>query len=99
MGPVNSRENIGNKVKSKLFNSEISSDVCFVVGQQKTKLYAHRAFLSTYNDVFFQMFYGDRKETNYEIEVPDLDPVGFEIMLRYCILFFFFINILRISVI
>ena len=82
MGPVNSRENIGNKVKSKLFNSEISSDVCFVVGQQKTKLYAHRAFLSTYSDVFIQMFYGNLREKSYAIEVPDLDPVGFENMLK-----------------
>ena len=46
MGSVNSREvNFGMKVKSKLFNSEASSDVCFVVGEQKTKFYAHRAFL------------------------------------------------------
>ena len=83
MGSVNSRRmEVGNKVKSKLFNSEKSSDVCFVVGEQKAKFYAHRAFLSMYSDVFEQMFYGDLKEKGYEIEVPDLDPVGFENMLK-----------------
>lgn len=84
MGSMNSREkDVGNKVKTKLFNSKSTGDVCFVVGEQKTKFYAHRAILSMYSDVFQQMFYGDLKETNYEIEVPDLDPVGFENMLKY----------------
>lgn len=83
MGSVNSRRmEVGNKVKSKLFNSEKSSDVCFVVGKQKAKFYAHRALLSMYSDAFEQMFYGDLNEKGYEIEVPDLDPVGFENMLK-----------------
>lgn len=83
MGSANSRRmEVGNKVKSKLFNSESSSDVCFVVGDQKAKFYAHRAFLSIYSDVFNRMFYGDLKEKSYEIEVPDLDPVGFENLLK-----------------
>ena len=82
MGSVNSRMEVGNKVKSKLFNSEITSDVCFVVGDQKTKFYAHRAILSMYGDVFKQMFFGDLKEKGQEIEVLDLEPVGFENMLK-----------------
>ena len=83
MGSVNSREmEFAKQVKSKLFNSEITGDVCFVVGDQKAKFYAHRALLSMYGDVFKQMFYGDLKEKGYEIEVPDLDPVGFENMLK-----------------
>ena len=82
MGSVNSRMEVGNKVKSKLFNSAITGDVCFVVGNQKTKFYAHRAILSMYSDAFKQMFFGDLKEKSHEIEVPDLDPVGFENMLK-----------------
>ena len=83
MGSENSKNTeFRNKIKSKVFNSEKSSDVCFVVGDQKAKFYAHRVFLSMYSDVFEQMFYGDLKEEGYEIEVPDLDPVGFENMLK-----------------
>ena len=83
MGSVHSREvNFSNKVKSKLFNSKAFSDVCFVVGDEKVKFYAHRVFLSMYSEVFQQMFYGDLKEKNREIKVPDLEPVGFENMLK-----------------
>ena len=83
MGSVNSREvEFVKQVKSKLFNSESTGDVCFVVGEEKTKFYAHRAILSMCSDVFQQMFYGDLKEKGHEIEVPDLDPVGFENMLK-----------------
>ena len=83
MGSFNSREiNFAKKVKSKAFNSERLSDVCFVVGDEKVKFYAHRVFLSMYSEVFEAMFCGDLKEKNYEIEVPDVEPVGFENMLK-----------------
>ena len=69
------------KISKLLFDSEFS-DVCFLVGDRAEKIYAHRLLLVTKSEVFKSMFYGKLKETNYEIKVPDISPVGFRNMLK-----------------
>ena len=64
-----------------LSNSKFS-DVCFLVGEQREKIYAHRFFLTIESEVFETMFHGELKETSYEIAVPDLSPVGFRNMMK-----------------
>ena len=64
------------------FSNEKLSDVCFLVGDEREKIYAHRFPLAIESEVFESMFYGDLKETKYEIVVPDLSPVGFRNMMK-----------------
>lgn len=58
------------------------SDVCFLVGSECEKICAHRFLLAAQSEVFKSMFFGDLKESKYEIAVPDLTPVGFRNMLK-----------------
>ena len=65
-------------------NPELS-DVCFLVGEEREKIHAHRFLLAAESEVFKSMFYGQLKESkpiNYEVVVPDLSPVGFRNMLK-----------------
>ena len=62
-------------------NPELS-DVCFLVGEEREKIYAHRFLLAIESEVFKSMFYGELKESNYEIAVPDLSPIGFRNMMK-----------------
>ena len=62
-------------------NPELS-DVCFLVGEKRVKIYAHRFLLGIESEVFKSMFYGELKETGYEIQVPDLTPAGFRNMMK-----------------
>ena len=64
-----------------LFNPELA-DVCFLVGGERERIYAHRFLLAVESDVFKAMFYGELKENSYEIVVPDLSPIGFRNMLK-----------------
>ena len=66
----------------RLFNQSELSDVCFLVGEQRERIYAQKIFLAVESEVFKSMFYGDLKEANYEIEVPDLSSVGFRNMIQ-----------------
>lgn len=52
-------------------------DVCFVVGEEKSKIYAHRLILALSSPVFRSMFFGDLKETKFEVVIPDLSAAGF----------------------
>ena len=72
---------IEQSISSYILNEKFS-DVCFLVGDEREKIYAHRFLLVIESEVFESMFYGDLKETNYEIEVPDLTPTGFRNMMR-----------------
>ena len=67
---------------SRYVSNQKLSDVCFLVGDECKKIYAHRFLLAIESEVFESMFYGDLKETNYEIEVPDLTPTGFRNMMK-----------------
>ena len=80
-GDIEPKLAIAKSIHSLLLNSKLS-DVCFLVGELREKIYAHRLLLAAGSEVFELMFYGELKETNYEIEVPDLTPVGFRNMLK-----------------
>lgn len=66
-----------------LVNSEVLSDVIFLVGPKKRKIFGHRFLLSLGSPVFFAMFNGGLKPTdNKPIKVPDLEEDGFLNMLK-----------------
>ena len=66
-----------------LVNSEVLSDVTFLVGSEKRKIFGHKVLLSLGSPVFFAMFNGGLKSTdNKPIEVPDLEENGFLNMLK-----------------
>ena len=64
---------------SFIFNTEILSDVKFVVpvltGESESKkvIPAHKFVLAISSPVFFAMFYGKMAETKDSIEVPDCE--------------------------
>ena len=66
----------------RYFSNEKLSDVCFLVGEQREKFYAHRFLLAIESEALEAMFYGSLKETKYEIPVPEDSPVGFRNMLK-----------------
>ena len=72
---------IEQSISRLLFNPELS-DVCFLVGEQREKIYAHRLLLANESEMFKSMFYGELKETKYEVEVPDLSPASFRNMIE-----------------
>ena len=83
-GEKKPRSTIEQFVSGLLLNAELS-DVCFVVGEEREKIHAHRVFLAAESEVFKSMFYGEMRESrlkDYEIVVPDLSPVGFRNMLK-----------------
>ena len=72
---------VAQSIGSFFLNTKLS-DVCFLVGDQREKFIAHRFILAAESEVFESMFYGELKEAQNEIEVPDLSPVGFRNMLK-----------------
>ena len=68
-------------IEKHTFNKELS-DVCFLVGDDRERVYAHRFLLAIESDVFKTMFYGNLKEKQIDIEVPDLSFVGFRNMIK-----------------
>ena len=75
------KKTIEESISSHFLNPELS-DVCFLVGEEREKIHAHKFFLAAESAVFKSMFYGRLKETQYEIEIPDLSPVGFRNMIK-----------------
>lgn len=66
-----------------LVNSVVLSDVTFLVGRKKRKIFGHQLLLSLGSPVFFAMFNGALKPTDDQpIEVPDLEEEGFLNMLK-----------------
>lgn len=81
-----SKKNIRDR-NAVMFMSEVMADVHFLVGSQETpdkrmRLPAHKYVLATSSSVFFAMFYGPLAEENEEIEIPDVEPNAFIVMLR-----------------
>ena len=63
-------------------NNALMADCYFNVNGKKFP--AHKYVLATGSTVFYAMFYGGYVETNTEaIDVPDVDPDAFMIMLKY----------------
>ena len=64
-------------VEELLLDDRDLCDVCFVVGEEKSKIHAHRLILALSNPVFRSMFFGDLKESKFEVVIPDLSAAGF----------------------
>ena len=70
------------KARTLLDNQHVA-DVCFIVGDKQTPIYANRNILAIGSDVFKQMFYGPLKDSNFQIFIPDCSPTGLMNVLRY----------------
>ncbi|KAJ8797897.1 hypothetical protein J1605_017099 [Eschrichtius robustus] len=75
-----------------LFNSELLSDVRFVLGKGRgaaaaaggpQRIPAHRFVLAAGSAVFDAMFNGGMATTSAEIELPDVEPAAFLALLRF----------------
>lgn len=67
-----------------MFNNPLMSDVTFRVGAggNVKKFPAHKYVLATGSSVFFAMFYGGLADDMKEVEIPDVEPVAFQNLLR-----------------
>ncbi|XP_064485093.1 BTB/POZ domain-containing protein 6-B-like [Ornithodoros turicata] len=69
-----------------MFNNQLMSDVKFLVGPKggQQAIPAHKYVLATGSSVFYAMFYGGlAAPSNPEIEIPDVEPAAFLVLLRY----------------
>ncbi|KAI5108418.1 BTB/POZ domain-containing protein 6-B isoform X1 [Silurus meridionalis] len=68
-----------------MFNNEHMADVHFTVGPPGAtqKVPAHKYVLAVGSSVFSAMFYGDLAEGDSEIQIPDVEPAAFLILLKY----------------
>lgn len=66
-----------------MLENSIGCDVTFLVGEEKTKISAHKYVLIGRSCVFFAMFNGPLAETSQEIALPDIEPNVFRILLQY----------------
>ncbi|KAF5892722.1 BTB/POZ domain-containing protein 6-A isoform X1, partial [Clarias magur] len=66
-----------------MFNNERMADVHFIVGPPEAteKIPAHKYVLAVGSSVFSAMFYGDLAEGESEIQIPDVEPAAFLILL------------------
>ncbi len=77
-----------NTIKDRLaymFNSDIMSDVHFMVGKgpHTQQIPAHKFVLSIGSAVFDAMFNGGMATTSEEVELPDVEPAAFLALLRF----------------
>ncbi|XP_072313180.1 BTB/POZ domain-containing protein 6-B-like [Eucyclogobius newberryi] len=68
-----------------MFNNELMADVHFVVGPpgESQRVPAHKYVLAVGSSVFCAMFYGDLAEEEADIQIPDVEPAAFLILLKY----------------
>lgn len=60
---------------ARMVNNKLLSDVTFVVGPDRQRIYAHKLHLVTASQYFYTMFYGSFAEAQLnEIELKDEDP-------------------------
>ena len=74
---------------TKLYNGtlppelSLPTEVTFIVGAENPRvIYAHKFPLCIRSPVFHRMFNGQLAEASDTIRIPDLDPTGFENMVR-----------------
>ena len=75
--PDETTEKSRKTIEELLLQDRDLCDVCFVVGNQNAKIYAHKLILALSSPVFKSMFFGELKETKFEIVIPDLTAAGF----------------------
>lgn len=68
--------------KASLANSGMLTDVDFLIGEEKTKISAHKLILALSTPVFKSMFYSPMLESQNVIEIPDCQPEAFQIFLE-----------------
>ncbi|XP_070705344.1 BTB/POZ domain-containing protein 6-B-like [Pempheris klunzingeri] len=68
-----------------MFNNEQMADVHFIVGppRETQRVPAHKYVLAVGSSVFGAMFYGNLAEGQSEIQIPDVEPAAFLILLKY----------------
>ncbi|VDI33996.1 BTB/POZ domain-containing protein 6-like [Mytilus galloprovincialis] len=66
-----------------MLENNIGCDVTFLVGEDKTKVLAHKHILISRSCVFFAMFNGPLAEKGQEIALPDIEHSVFRILLQY----------------
>src|SRR5699024_9394928 len=70
-------------LESLLNSGELADFLCNVKGEQQFKV--HKAILSSRSDVFRTMFEaGLRESPEGTVDIADIDPVVFQMFLRYC---------------
>ncbi|XP_052897139.1 BTB/POZ domain-containing protein 6-like [Anopheles moucheti] len=75
-------ESLSSRVE-KILNNKLMSDVTFIVGPEKQRIYANKVHLVTASEYFYTLFYGNFAEAKRdEIELPDEDPETFLTILR-----------------
>ena len=67
---------------TRMINQEELSDVLFLVGPERTKIYGHKCLMAAGSDAFKAMLFGGLKEGN-EVVIPDVSPNVFLNMVRY----------------
>lgn len=65
-----------------MLENNIGCDVTFLVGEDKTKVLAHKHILISRSCVFFAMFNGPLAEKGQEIALPDIEHSVFRILLQ-----------------
>ena len=70
-----------------LFQKEIETDVEFMVGQEDKEIArAHSIIQAGRSPVFYAMFYGQMKEKDKIIPLPDIEPDSLKVFLT-CLLY------------
>ncbi|XP_058836390.1 BTB/POZ domain-containing protein 19-like [Topomyia yanbarensis] len=70
--------------REHMVNNKFMSDVVFIVGEEKQRIYGHKMFLITASKYFFTMFTGGFKESGAsEVTLEDTDPIIFLEILRF----------------
>ncbi|XP_058445508.1 BTB/POZ domain-containing protein 6-A-like [Malaya genurostris] len=73
-----------NERQHNLVNNQHMSDIVFIVGKEKQRIFGHKLFLMTGSEYFTTMFTGSFKEANMtEIVLEDTDPACFLEILRF----------------
>jgi len=68
-----------------MYGNDLIADVYFIVGPKGSsqKIPAHKYILVTGSSVFFAMFHsGLAEKDKEEIEIPDVEPVAFQTLLK-----------------
>ena len=69
-----------NKSREELVNNEYKSDVTFLVGAEKSKMYGHKLLLEFSNNYFKTLIEESKSD---EVELPDIEPEIFLEILKF----------------
>ncbi|KAA0193759.1 hypothetical protein FBUS_00932 [Fasciolopsis buskii] len=66
---------------SKIVNRKLFSDVCFIVGSEKEKIWGHRCILSARSSIFHQLFINEPNK--YSFDLGNVKPLPFLLLLYF----------------